>query len=68
MSKRKNRPSYPVRAIYLDPHCNLCIDTKMGEVCWSEQPDMDHCDWCNRGPIRYIIDRRYLTKQERGDD
>ena len=59
-------PKMPMRTIWLDPHCADCFDrTAFSEFSWCDAPVQEHCSVCDRGPIPYNIDRRFLRKSER---
>ena len=68
MSKDKTH-AYPIRRIYLDPHCDKCSTgdsmSDFASISWCDEPAQENCHHCGRKPIPYNIDRRVLRKEER---
>ena len=49
------------KEIWLSPHCEECIDDPNLLITWcSNKRAHDECEICERGPVRYVIDKRHL--------
>ena len=57
---------FPPKEVYLTPHCEKCMNEPWEmEILWSEHDHGEKCDECDRGCIRYVLDKRCLRKGEK---